>query len=110
MADCYVDIWQCDATVVIRQLAAAVSLLGTVTGLVSGRLLIINRGKTNRAQLAARSAKHPRLLLYPEGTRRPHSTTPAPLRPGGLKNAYEAGHPVRIVMTAGKVTSPYPWP
>ena len=28
MADCYVDIWQCDATVVIRQLAAAVSLLG----------------------------------------------------------------------------------
>ena len=67
MADCYVDIWQCDATVVIRQLAAAVSLLGTVTGLVSGRLLIINRGKTNRTQLAARSAKHPRLLLYPEG-------------------------------------------
>ena len=43
---------------------------------VSGRLLIINRGKTNRTQLAARSAKHPRLLLYPEGTRRPHSTTP----------------------------------
>ena len=35
MADCYVDIWQCDATVVIRQLAAAVSLLGTVTGLVT---------------------------------------------------------------------------
>ena len=63
MADCYVDIWQCDATVVIRQLAAAVSLLGTVAGLVSGRLLIINRGKTNRTQLAAMSAKHPRLLL-----------------------------------------------
>uniref|UniRef100_A0A7S0HNB7 Phospholipid/glycerol acyltransferase domain-containing protein n=1 Tax=Phaeocystis antarctica TaxID=33657 RepID=A0A7S0HNB7_9EUKA len=103
MADCYVDIWQCDATVVIRQLAAAVSLLGTVAGMVSGRLLIINRGKTNRTQLAAMSAKHPRLLLYPEGTRRPQATTPAPLRPGGLKNAYEAGHPVRIVMTAGKV-------
>ena len=30
---------------------------------VSGRLLIINRGKTNRTQLAAMSAKHPRLLL-----------------------------------------------
>jgi len=102
MADCYVDIWQCDATVVIRQLAGAVSLLGTVAGLVSGRLLIINRGKTNRSQLAAMSAKHPRLLLYPEGTRRPHATAPAQLRPGGLKNAYEAGHPVRVVMTAGK--------
>ena len=39
MADCYVDIWQCDATVVIRQLAAAVSLLGTVAGLVTMALL-----------------------------------------------------------------------
>lgn len=102
MADCYVDIWQCDATVVIRQLAAVSSLLGTLAGLVSNKLLIINRGKTNRVQLAERSAKHPRLLLYPEGTRRPHATAPAPLRPGGLKNAYEAGHPVRIVMTEGK--------
>lgn len=102
MADCYVDMWQCDATMVIRQLAGLVSLLGTVAGLASNRLLIINRGKTDRKQLAVRSAKHPRLLIYPEGTRRPQATTPAPLRPGGLKNAFEAGHPVRIVMTDGK--------
>jgi len=104
-SDFVVDPAQGAATVVARTAAVAVTLLGGVTGLLSRRVIMIQRGKTSRQQLMALCAKHERYLIYPEGTRRANAADkdePAALRAGGLKNVYEAGDALHIIITVGK--------
>jgi len=103
--DFVVDPAQAAATVVARLAAVAVTLLAGATGLLCRKVVMIRRGKTSRQQLMAMCAKHKRYLIYPEGTRRANQANadePVPLKPGGLKNIYEAGDAAHIVITVGK--------
>ena len=100
------DPMQAHATVVARFAAVALGGFTSLMGLASHRVITIFRGKTSRQELQRLCATHERYLIYPEGTRRAHTPNadePAlPLKPGGLKNIYEAGHPALIVITVGK--------
>ncbi|KAL1528817.1 hypothetical protein AB1Y20_010140 [Prymnesium parvum] len=103
--DFAIDPAQSDASVVARTAAVAVGLLAGLMGLLSKKVIMINRGTTSRLELMAMCAKHQRYLIYPEGTRRAHlpdADKPCALRVGGLKNVYESGHKAFIVITVGK--------
>ena len=93
------------APVVARTAAVAATLVAGVIGLACGKVVMINRGKTSRAELRDRCATLRRYLIYPEGTRRANladADEPGALRPGGLKNVYESGHAAHIVVTVNK--------
>ena len=100
------DPMQAHASVVARFAGVAVGGITGFIGWASHRVIVIFRGRTSRQQLQAMCDSHERYLIYPEGTRRanqPNCDEPAlPLKAGGLKNVYEAGHAALIVITVNK--------
>ena len=102
IADAYIDFAQCDGTLVVRTLAAYGGMMSTLVGFLSNKIIVISRGTTSRQELMDKCAGYNRIILYPEGTRRPHAQHISPLKVGGLKNAYDARNTVQVVMTSGK--------
>jgi len=93
------------AVPVARTAAVCVTCLAGLFGVLLGGIIMIQRGKTDRQELKAKCAMVDRYLFYPEGTRRankPDSDEVCALKPGGLKNIYEAGDAAYIVITVGK--------
>lgn len=107
----FVDPLQAHAGTVARGMAIVVVMLTGLLGVVTERLtrssglIWMNRGSTSRQQLAVACARHPRYLIFPEGTRRankPNADEVVDLRPGGLKNIFEAKDDAHIVVTVDK--------
>lgn len=103
--DFVIDPTMAFAPVVARFAAVAATLIAGLVGCLSGKVVMIYRGKTSRQQLKERCAKLKRYMFYPEGTRRAAAADadqPGALRVGGLKNVYESGHAAHIVVTVNK--------
>lgn len=69
---------QSDAAVVARVAAVVVALLAGVVGLLSKKIIVINRGKTTRYELMAKCEKHDRYLICAPLT---HSALVCPAAP-----------------------------
>jgi len=86
-------------------MAVAVVLGSGAVGLIWRKVIMIARGATQRQQLRQMCSEHDRYLIYPEGTRRankPDADEPCALKVGGLKNVYEAGDALLIMVTVNK--------
>lgn len=93
------------APVIARTAAVVATMAAGGLGLACRKIIMISRGKTSRQQLKERCANLKRYMFYPEGTRRANAADadePGALKPGGLKNVYESGHAVHIVITVNK--------
>ena len=104
--DFVVDPYQGHCAVVARFAAVAVTCFAGVLGRLCSRVIMIERGKTSRAQLLDMCRSHDRYLIFPEGTRRagtPGSDLPVALAGvGGLKNIWESRRDALVVITANK--------
>ena len=75
-------------------LAVVAVLVWGAVAVLSGRAVVIRRGKTSRQQLQQKVGGLQRYVIFPEGTRRASASDasePGELRVGGLKNIFESG-------------------
>ena len=104
-ADFAFDPAQFHCAVIARRLAVVVCGIAGVMGILSGKVIMIQRGVTSRHEMFGRAAEKGLFLFYPEGTRRangPSPHEPGELKIGGLKSIFEAQIEAHITITVGK--------